>query len=183
MTVTAKNQRKLALVLLAILGIFLLLVGGKENQKEPLSVSPNIEATQYKVSSTDPISDLENKLAETLSKIYGAGTVSVQITAKSTGRKEFAVDIQRTSRTSTEDNETVNQQTTELQEQFTIVQQNQNGAEQAIVVESLSPEITGVLIVASGAHSAVVQERLLHAAAVALQISTHQIIVVPGEEA
>ena len=97
--------------------------------------------------------------------------------------KEFAVDIQRTSRTSTEENETANQQTTELQEQFTIVQQNQNGAEQAIVVESLSPEITGVLIVASGAHSAVVQERLLHAAAVALQISTHQIIVVPGEEA
>ena len=49
----------------------------------------------------------------------------------------------------------------------------------ALLVEESMPDIRGVLVVASGADSAVIQERLLQAAV--LQLSREKIIVLPGE--
>ena len=43
------------------------------------------------------------------------------------------------------------------------------------------PEITGVLVVSSGAVDAEVQERLLKAVTAVLQVPRYQIMVVPGE--
>ena len=132
---------------------------------------------------SNDIAALEYKLADTLSKIQGAGHVTVQITARNSGRKEYALDIQRTSRTTAEESADTTQHTTELQEQQTVVQQNRSGTQEALLVQETAPEIAGVLIVASGADNALVQERLLHAAAALLQLSLHQIVVMPGEEA
>ena len=67
-------------------------------------------------------------------------------------------------------------QTTEVQENQTVVQQGG-----ALLVEESMPDIRGVLVVASGADSAVIQERLLQAAATVLQLSREKIIVLPGE--
>ena len=64
-----------------------------------------------------------------------------------------------------------------------MVQQNRGGTQEALLVEETAPEIIGVLVVAEGADDAVVQERLLHAVAALLQISLHQIDIVPGEGA
>ena len=184
-----QKQRYMFLVVLAIVGIGLLIVGnGKDtavkNASTMTELSQNSSAIiKDKIDRSDEVSIIEQKLAYTLSKVQGAGEVTVQISVKSTGRKEYATDRQYTSRTTIEENSDSSQQTTEVQEQESVVQQNQNGAQHALLVEETSPEIIGVLIVASGAVNAVVQERLLHAAATMLQLPLHQVMVVPGEGA
>ena len=112
-------------------------------------------------------------------QVKGAGDVTVQITVNDLGRKEYARDIQKTERNSTETNGDSRQQTTELQEHQTVVQQAGQGG--ALLIEETMPEIRGVLIVAAGACQASVQEQLLQAAATVLQLSTEQIMVLPGE--
>lgn len=181
------KQKKQYLLLgaLALLGIILLCIGNSTNT-EPQVKTRSSAIDKISVSgqaNSNDIATLEYKLADTLSKIQGAGHVIVQITAENSGRKEYAVDIQRTNRTTTEESADTTQHTIELQEQQTVVQQNRSGTQEALLVQETAPEITGVLIVASGADNALVQERLLHAAETLLQLSLHQIVVMPGEEA
>ena len=66
---------------------------------------------------------------------------------------------------------------------LSLIEKENIGTQEALLVQETAPEIAGVLIVASGADNALVQERLLHAAAALLQLSLHQIVVMPGEEA
>ena len=102
--------------------------------------------------------------------------MTVQITVNDLGRKEYARDVQKTERNTSQNNGDGSQQTTEVQENQTVVQQGG-----ALLVEESMPDIRGVLVVASGADSAVIQERLLQAAATVLQLSREKIIVLPGE--
>lgn len=175
------KQQYLLLGALAILGVVLLLFGSGDKDTAQTSLTQPA-AVNTSAQQTDYISALEQKLARTLSQIQNAGNVTVQISAKNTGRKEYAVDTQRTGRTSNEENGDTRQTSIEEQEQITIVQQNHNGVQQALVVEETMPEIIGVLVVASGACDAAVQERLIHAVSAVLQIPLYQIMVVPGEE-
>jgi stage III sporulation protein AG len=170
---------------LALLGITLLCIGNNTNTELKAQVQSSAvdRRSVYDPANSNDLAVLEYKLADILSKIQGAGHVTVQITVRNSGRKEYALDTQRTSRTTIEESADTSQHTTELQEQQTVVQQNRSGTQDALLVEETAPEITGVLIVASGAGNALVQERLLHAAETLLQISLHQIVVMPGEEA
>ena len=179
------KQQYVLLTAVALLGIILIMVGNKytANNNKDMAVSDNVSIAGQETDLQEHFTAMEYKLAGTLSQIEGAGNVTVQITVKNSGRKEYAVDTQHTNRTSIEENADTTQRTTELQEQQTIVQQNRNGTQEALLVAETAPEILGVLVVASGADNAVVQERLLHAVAALLQLSLHQIVVLPGEGA
>lgn len=174
-----QKQQYLILGALAVLGILMLCIGNGSDA-DTASHASTIEVGQ---AYGDDIVAMEHKLSHTLSQIQGAGNVTVQITTKSSGRKEYAVDKQHTSRTTVEESADSTQHTTELQEQQNVVQQNRSGAQEALLIEETAPEIAGVLVVASGASDALIQERLLHAVAALMQLPLHQIMVVPGEEA
>lgn len=179
-----KKQQYVILGGLAFLGILLLMLGNEGETTKAKEQNANIptESVYVQSEATGCVTELEQKLAYTLSKIQGAGEVTVQIKVKSSGKKEYATDTQYTSHTTTESNGTDTQQMTEIQEQRTIVQQNQNGAQEALLLETYEPEISGVLVVATGAVDALVEEQLLHAVATVLQLPLHQIMVVPGKE-
>lgn len=180
-----QQQNMIRLGLLALLGVALLLAGGRghtiaeSNQQESVQQGSSPVVTQK---SADVVTALETQLAQTLSQIQGAGAVTVQITVYDLGRKEYARDLQKTERNTSEESGDSKQQTTEVQESQTVVQQSggQSG-NGALLLEETMPEIRGVLIVASGAEEATVQEQLLRAAATVLQVSTEKIIVLPGE--
>lgn len=180
-----QQQNMIRLGLLALLGVALLLAGGRghtiaeSNQQESVQQGSSPVVTQK---SADVVTALETQLAQTLSQIQGAGVVTVQITVYDLGRKEYARDLQKTERNTSEESGDSKQQTTEVQESQTVVQQSggQSG-NGALLLEETMPEIRGVLIVASGAEEATVQEQLLRAAATVLQVSTEKIIVLPGE--
>ena len=174
-----QKQMMIRLALLAVLGITLLLIGGKMDTKE--SPEPEIfqKVPEEAVVQDNLASHLEQQLAKTLMQVKGAGQVTVQITMNDSGRKEYVRDVQRTERTSEDTADTNRKQTAERQEQQTVVQRA--GQDGALLEIEYAPEICGVLIVADGAVHAAVQEQLLQAAATLLQISTEQIIVLPGK--
>ena len=166
-----QKQMLFRLAIVAALGIFLLVAGGKLDYEEnPATEQSAVPAEEVNLSDS-AANVLEQQLARTLMQVKGAGNVTVQITLSNSGRKEYARDVQRTERAAGE--------TTELQEHQTIVQQA--GKEGALLITEHMPEICGVLIVADGAGQAVVQEQMLQAAATLLQISTEQIIVLQGK--
>lgn len=180
----SKKQQQIfiRLGLLALLGICLLLAGGRGQQAQysddmqQLDSATEAAATQPYRSST--VTALEQQLAQTLSQIEGAGAVTVQIMVKDSGRKEYACDVQKTERNTSETSGDSQQQTTEVQENRTVVQQSGTGA---LLLAETMPEIGGVLIVASGAGQASVQEQLLLAASTVLQLSCEKIAVLPGK--
>ena len=176
------KQQYLLLGMMALLGVVLLFIGSRSDTDGAVQTAPMGQAQISDTVQMNTITAMEHKLADTLSQIQGAGNVTVQIVTKNNGKKEYAVDIQQTNRTTVEESADTSQHITELQEQRTVVQQNRNGVQEALLVEETAPEIIGVLVVASGACDAIVQERLLHAVAALLQLSMHQIMVVPGEE-
>ena len=177
-----QQQNFMRLGLLALLGICLLLAGGRGQQAQysddmqQLDSATEAAATQPYRSST--VTALEQQLAQTLSQIEGAGAVTVQIMVKDSGRKEYACDVQKTERNTSETSGDSQQQTTEVQENRTVVQQSGTGA---LLLAETMPEISGVLIVASGAGQASVQEQLLLAASTVLQLSCEKIAVLPGK--
>lgn len=179
-----QQQNLLRLGLLAILGVALLLVGGRgepdmlqQTQADRQSSTTDVTS----LSNTDVVQRLETQLAQTLSQVQDAGTVTVQITVNDLGRKEYARDLQRTERSSNDENGDSKQRTTEVQETQTVVQQQGSQSGGALLVEETMPEICGVLIVAPGATQAIVQEQLLQAATTVLQLSADKIMVLPGE--
>ncbi len=174
-----QKQMMIRLAVLAVLGIILLLIGGSVDTPE--STEPELfqQPAEEPALQDNAASRLEQRLANTLMQIKGVGNVTVQITMYDSGRKEYAHDVQNTERTTEDITGTNRQQTVERQEQQTVVQKTgQNGA---LLVTEHMPEICGVLIVADGAGKAAVQEQLLQAAATLLQISTEQILVLPGK--
>ena len=177
-----QQQNFMRLGLLALLGICLLLAGGRGQQAQysddmqQLDSATEAAATQPYRSST--VTALEQQLAQTLSQIEGAGAATVQIMVKDSGRKEYACDVQKTERNTSETSGDSQQQTTEVQENRTVVQQSGTGA---LLLAETMPEISGVLIVASGAGQASVQEQLLLAASTVLQLSCEKIAVLPGK--
>lgn len=177
-----QQQNFIRLGLLALLGICLLLAGGRgqpaqySDDIQQLNTATEAAATQPYRSST--VTALEQQLAQTLSQIEGAGAVTVQIMVKDAGRKEYACDVQKTERNTSETSGDSQQQTTEVQENRTVVQQSGTGA---LLLAETMPEISGVLIVASGAGQASVQEQLLLAASTVLQLSCEKIAVLPGK--
>lgn len=175
-----QKQNLIRLGLLAILGIFLLLIGGKSDSvfvQKSVDEIQNLEDSALLANSFS--ANMEHQLEQTLEQVKGAGNVTVQITVEDFGYKEYARDVQRVERSTVDQDGENQQQTTEMQENQTVVQQS--GQNSALLVQERMPEIRGVLIVATGANQASVQERLLYAAATVLQISTEQIVVLPGK--
>lgn len=147
-----KNNKKIQLfviLFLVIILIFCLFFDLKKGNKSSKNV---INEQNY-------ISDLENRLSGLLSKVEGAGEVSVLITASG-------------------GNETVLAMKTTITETF-------NGVEtvetpilvdgKTVVIKELYPNIQGVLIVAKGAKSISVMTRLEQATASLLNIDKEKI--------
>ena len=158
-----RNTRKLSDIINAnkplyysILGIvavifIVLIFGGIFNEEKKTAATSN-NASAY-------AAELEDKLENILSKIEGAGKVSVAISLESGAETVLATEITVT--------ETVNG--TETVETPIII----NG--ETVVLKELYPKIAGVLIVAEGANSISVLSRIQQAAVSLLDININQI--------
>ena len=175
-----QKQNFIRLAVLALLGVGLLLAGGQTGQQNETQ-NPDLYAQSVSPKATSQnstVGQMEQQLEQTLMKVKDAGQVTVQIAVHTMGRKEYACDVQKTERRTIEENGEQIQETVEQQEQRSVVQPA--GQQGGLLIEETMPEIRGVLIVASGASHAVVQEQLLQAASTLLEISAEKIVVLPG---
>lgn len=147
-----KSNKKIQIVLIAVLSI--LMIG-----LVFLGFGSSSEETETEDKVLSYVNDLETRLKNTLSKVDGVGKVSVVITVDS------GMETVLASKTTT----TGTGEKTVVEETPLVV----NG--KTVVIKELYPKITGVLIVAEGAKSIAVMNRIQQATTSLLNINAGQI--------
>ncbi|HHY71508.1 MAG TPA: stage III sporulation protein AG, partial [Thermoanaerobacterales bacterium] len=121
---------------------------------------------------------LEKQLADLLRQVNGVGDVEVMITLEDKFMIEPAFNIVDTEKNSEEkDNEGGVRSIIEKQTNKQVVLLRRNGEEEAMVLRQTTPSIKGILIVADGASSSKVKEKIIKSTATLLDIPIYKISV------
>ena len=157
-----------AVILLA--GVVLVLWPGGEKK-----TVPEPAATQAAEEHTEDPEDyrrrMERELEGILSKVEGAGRVSVLLTLRSGPTDSYQTDISTNSRGAGENG-------AQERQEKTVMRQQGSAYNEPILVTRAYPSFQGALIVCQGAGDPAVQYRILEAVAALLGLGAHQITVV-----
>ena len=147
------------LYIIVIIGVVFMLMSGSGQKRED-----SIKAYNY-----DSYSD-EERLADILSKIDGAGKVSVMITYCGTTSYDVAFEKKQ--------NSTSSENQSARSEESSVI--TSNGS--PLVKGEVYPKAKGVVIIAEGAGSITVKKKITDAPAAALDIASFKICVLDGKE-
>lgn len=118
---------------------------------------------------------IEDRLSEVLSKISGAGRVSVMINFA--GTSELVTE--KTTNTSTDktvdSDKSGNRETESKTESLSPVIIQKNGEDSPLIIKEILPEIVGVIVVAEGAKNTSVRINLLQAVQTLLSVSADKV--------
>lgn len=155
-----EKYKFLLLVLLAGLLLLLLPSSGGTQGAEPAA-----QAEEAFLS----LAELEEKLARTLSKIEGAGEVTVALTLRSGARQVLAQDVAESDRDGVRS-----------QERTTVVLSGGSGREEPVALQRLAPQFQGAVVVCPGGEDPAVQLRLVEAVADLTGLGTDRITICKG---
>lgn len=147
------------LLLIVLAGIVLLLPAGRSGQTRQ---EPDIQAAQE----TFDLPAMERRLEAALSKVSGAGKVTVVLALKDNGRQIYAQDIR------TDQSE---------QSRTTVVISRGSGVEQPVGVQKFSPAFQGALVVCPGGGDSKVRLQLTQAISALTGLSTEKISICQSE--
>lgn len=172
---------------ITMVGILLLLIASRLEKVEDISGNSgiisaesgdNITVTQ----DTDAVGAsyaayLEGKLKAVLSMIEGVGDTEVIVTLKKSSEKIIDKEYSRSENQLEETDNTggIRKSTEQNYEENTVLIGEDNGT--PYVLQEIVPEIEGILVVAEGADSAVIEEKITDALAALFGISPHKIRV------
>ena len=128
--------------------------------------------------SIQEISELENKLANILSKIQGVGEVSVFINC-SESSEVVAMYNENSKVSNTEETDTSGgvRKIQETDSQKDIIYQETNGEKVPITQKIIQPKIEGAIITAKGADNVNVKNNIIQAVEAVTGLATHKIQV------
>ena len=158
-------------VFLGIAGLVLILLSGflPDKAKRPPGRKP---AGQKPPLPTSPWSSTvgrpNNSWCRFWSRSKGWAACQVMLTADGTSETIYAQDQEQEQ----------GESRTKIQKKCVIV--SDSGSQQPLVQQVVAPEISGVIVVCSGASSAVVQERVTKAVQAVLHLAASRICVVPA---
>ncbi len=172
----ARDWKKWSRYLLAIvvcIGLLALIWPMDKSQPSPAAVKTNNSSVEQAKAK------LTAELQSILSQVEGAGEVGVSISLNSNGLKDYASNTKNEIRETSEQDRSGGDR--KIREENLSSDIAVSGGA-ALLVEEKAPQVLGVLVVADGAGNAAVKERLTDATATLLNISPHQIRVVPRKE-
>lgn len=147
----SKYVNNKSLYIIIIIGIVFMLLPGFSSEK-----NENPKQLLY-----DEYSD-EARLSEILSKVYGAGKVSVMITYYGTSGYDLEFEEKASD---------------SLNEKSVVMEGNS-----PFIKSGFYPKVKGVIIVSDGAGNSDVKKALADAASAVLEVSSHRICVLEGKE-
>ncbi len=150
-------------IVLIVVGLVLLALP-ETTEKEELSDSSRIAGTEEDFS----VDVLEEKLSEILSRIEGAGDVSVMLTVRSGMERVLATDTE------------VSEQESERELQEKIVVISAEEGEEAVLIRQNYPTFQGALVVCQGGDDPTVQLQLIKALSALTGLSSNRITVCKG---
>lgn len=169
-----KGERGVRLVvILGIAGLALILLSGflpddKKDAAESMQTETARSGTSEELQQY--CSQMETQLVTILEQVDGVGQCQVMLTAAGTSETVYAQD------------EEEDQAESRTQSQRKCVIVSDSTGERPLVQQVVSPQISGVIVVCSGASSSVVQERVTHAIQAVLDIPASRICVVPAQK-
>lgn len=167
---------------LGVLGVLLIAAGSLfDSQSVKTSPETGIDSAKNSPVTTRSYEEvLEGKLANVLSQVKGAGTVTVNITLENGSTQEHAKNIVRESKVIQEkDTSGGVRTTTETKENEQILVSKENGADKPVTVREFKPAIKGVLVIADGAYDSIVKANLTKAVEAGLGVPSYKITVLP----
>jgi stage III sporulation protein AG len=197
-----RKLKKDQLLILLLVGILLLVIAlpsgteqkettegsvtGSNGESNTNEVQTGTQAETQTGLETDNayVSYLEQHLAEVLSQIDGAGDVTVMITLKSSSEKVIEKDVNVENESVSETDSQGGTRTTEnySKGESTIYNDSGDNGEEPYVSKEISPQIEGVLVVASGGGNAVVKENITESVQALFDIDTHKIRIMKKNE-
>lgn len=178
------KQKKSRLLILLLCGLLLLVVaipvpktGEKGVSEKSMATASAGDYGSTGESLTDYEAYLEEKTAQTLEKVEGAGAVTVMITLKSTGQKVVEKDQQSSSQTTKETDSQGGTRDSEEKssEKTTVYSQETDGTQIPYVSKENAPEVAGVVVIAQGGDNAVVVKNLTEAVQALFGVEPHKI--------
>lgn len=128
-----------------------------------------------------PEAELEQRLAAVLSRIQGAGRVSVSVTFARSAQTEYAINASTTVRTT--DETTEGGQTRSTREQTStdnlVLADGKGGP---VMVQQSMAEVQGVLVVAEGGDNPAVRAQIAEALQNLLAVPAHKIVICQAEK-
>ena len=177
------GKRKLStmenLILIVLIGVIIILAGSylaKSNDTEDTmkeeGILPGSEKrtvqSGYSLEGQEIVADIERRLSELLSKVEGAGQVSVMVYADTSSEQVPAYnDIQ-----DTRNDERVDGRSLEVSETRQLALA---GTDEPVILKVIIPQIKGVIVVAEGADDVLVKAQLNNAVCTLLGIPEHRV--------
>ena len=172
----------LILVLLAIRLYFPAAAPGPDAELVRASASSSTQTNAAIQAMQTYQGSLEKQLESVLGQIKGAGQVSVMLTLASSNDVEVASNTQATSRTTEEkDPSGTSKLTTEETHSSQPVMARNTSGDSVVKLKELTPEISGVVVIASGASDPKMQASLTQAVQTILSLPAHRVRVFPGK--
>lgn len=165
-----EKDRKLIVKLSAclLLGVLLMYLGGFNAGTRDKDADTDTAATNS-ISYTASTDTLERKLAAILAEVKGAGRVSVAVEYSESAAAVYAME--------SETAESSENGATSRQQQESVALAN----DAPVLIKQQTPQVQGIIVVASGAGDALVRERLYQAVKSLLGLDATQIAIVEGE--
>lgn len=170
-----RSCNKSQILVLFLTGVLLLIIAipaeDKKEYREEMAEVP-------KITELSKTRELEEKLEEILSHVSGIGKVEAMISVKSEGRKIVEKDKEYSEgkeENLQENGNIISSQKSQMEN--TVYQKDMQGNENPYVTEELSPEISGVLVIAQGAGNAGIAAEITEAVMALFGVEAHKIKV------
>ena len=180
-----QNMKRDRLMILLLVGILLIVIAVPVSDRNEKHTEGNLSNEYDMDFSLKQYSlYLEQKLEDLLSKIEGAGEVSVMITWKSSSEKIIEKDKESTNESLEETDSQGGSRTTKniTSSDRSIYKNSGEGSEEGepYVTKEISPVVEGVIIIAQGGDHPVVVQNITEAVQALFDIDTHKIKVMKG---
>ncbi len=156
-----KNTK--ALVVILIVGIGLLAMPVKKETKSQEETPSDALLAEY-------CAETEEKLARLLSSVKGVGKAEVMITFSDEGQTFFAQDEQ-SDKDSKEETSKTSMQTSH------VLKNDDGGGESPLITRKNTPNVSGVLVICSGAKDPAVKSQIVSAVQALLGVRAHRVEV------
>lgn len=184
-----KIENLVVFLILLVITIVAINVIWKDNSKE----NSNLQQSEYKQLANMPINnttetstsekDLEEKLENILSKIYGVGKVSVLITYNESSQIVAMYNENLTESVTEEtDNNGGKRTIQETDSKKDVVYEENSGTKVPITQKVVMPKIEGAIVIAEGANDAIIKTNITQAVEAVTGLATYKIQVFEMEK-
>ncbi len=169
-----------------IIGVIIIIAGSAMLNPKKESEEPSArldERTTGDAETNQPAgygNETEMRLKTLLSQIQGVGRVDVMITYSASRESVPAYDIKKAgSNTEEKDSEGGTRKAREEEYESELAYEDSpSGGKRPVVLKQLEPEVKGVLVVAQGADSVEVRDKICNAVTVVLDVPMHKVQVI-----